>query len=166
MTPKNLTLIATLLIFAGLSLWLKASWVAPSEDPVGDWEKLRAMMSEAGFHVVSEHELVADTDFKAVIFSEKECQGGIAMVPLYRNAEGAKLLGEVEGIEGTDKVEGFWFRGKRYDEFPVLDNWFVRLPPPLGNPFKEGDLRGVVKTVEMGGCGYADALPWGSLWAD
>lgn len=164
MTPNNPTLIAILLILATLSLWLKAAYVAPSEDPAGDWAKLNAMMSSEGFEPVAEQELVADTDFKAVVYSEPRCQGGIALVPLYRNAEGARLLGDVEGIDADDKVEGFWFRNKRYAEFPVLENWLVRLPPPLGNPFAEGDLRGVVKTVETGGCRYAENLPWETLW--
>ncbi|WP_415893702.1 hypothetical protein ACMXYN_04610 [Neptuniibacter sp. PT8_73] len=99
--------------------------------------------------------------YKVSGFQDQQCDGSIALLPLFRNAEGSHILKRL--IKAEENRFGVIFRGKIYPEFPQLDYTIDRIKTGVSKFIYSTESKATAKPavlafVEIGGCQIAEKV--------
>lgn len=99
--------------------------------------------------------------YKISGFQDQQCEGSIALLPLFRNAEGSHILKRL--IKAEDNRFGVIFRGKIYPEFPQLDYTIDRIKTGVSTFIYSSKSSAkaqpaVLAFIEIGSCQIAEKV--------
>lgn len=165
MNRKDILIVAWLVSFGFLSLWVKANGQVLNAEPdrAADQGRIARFMEDNGLAPFKQVVLTLQGDFSARVFVGEGCAGGLLALPLHRNAEGEHLAGAF--AQGSAVRTIFIYGGRPYGSFPGIPFWFGESLRSIGSIFKSKQRSaGMVLSVTTGkDCPLVDALGWRSL---
>lgn len=165
MKRKDILIVAWLVSFGFLSLWVKANGQVLNAEPdrAADRDRIARFMEDNGLAPLKQVQLTLQGDYSARVFTGKGCAGGLLAMPLHRNAEGEHLAAAF--AQGSAVTTIFIYGGRPYGSFPGIPFWFGESLRSVGSLFKSKQrAAGMVLSVTTGSnCALAEALGWRSL---
>ena len=135
-----------------LGLVISASGLGIKLAGYGQAEKVDQTVDQVsvpGFEFHSQISPVNRGAFDIRLMRHKTCPGGLAILRLQRNAEGAYVL--AHALKLPDGVVKFVFEGRLHNSFPSFGYWFARAT---------GRAKPVYAVAELGTCGFLETIDW------
>lgn len=106
-----------------------------------------------GLALLDRANLTREGAYQALLVGRADCDGALALVPLYRNAEGVVLL---ERLSAGRARTSFLLGDRMYDHFPAVRLWWQSLTSRL--PGTEKEPLPLLGLAEFGDCHVTDDL--------
>jgi hypothetical protein len=123
--PKRHLAVVPLVALGLLGLLLKAEAVHSNRSPAreSDLDRIVADLESSGLVSHGRSRITRDGSYVGTIVSRQGCDGLLAIVPLYRNAEGSALASL---NDDADERAAYVMNGRIYSEFPDTRLWVGR----------------------------------------